>query len=262
MKVSFCTNVFEKEEIEEAIMRLSKLGYDGVELWDQYLKVADIEELNKLLKDASLSVAQLCPYFDFTGTKERCEESLKQVDRYMDYAEIFDAKLIRVFTGKAGSSEAAEPVWHQAIKGLRQMCLKGKDKGISFALETHPGSLMDTMASTQRLLREVDCSNFGVNLQVPLGNEDVYQTAEVLGKYVIHIHAHNWIGGAPAGNWNELTFLDSGDLDFPKFLDILHKKGFNGYISIEHARHRGTRDPLDVAEHEVIYLKKLIEKYE
>lgn len=261
MKVSFCLNVFKSEEMEKAISHLGKLGYDGVEVWDQYLKITDINRLNELLKSSSLSVAQLCPYFDFTDSKEKWQESLKTAQSYIEYAKILDARLIRVFTGHIGSSEATDIIWQQAVEGLRTICLKGKEMGISFALETHPGSLMDSTPSTLRLLKDVACPNLGVNLQVPLDNEDAYQSAETLGKHVIHIHAHNWIGPAPNGQWKTLTYLDKGDLDFPRFLDILHRHGFDGYISIEHGIHRGKDDPYEVAEHEIAYLRKLISQY-
>ena len=260
MKISFCSSVFKDDEMEDALIRLGRLGYDGVELWDQYLKVSDIDKLKTVLEESSLSVAQLCPYFDFTGSKEKWHESLEIVGRYIEYAKILDAKLIRVFTGSVGSNEATEAVWRQAIEGLREMCIKGKEFEISFALETHPGSLMDSSSSTLKLLEDVSCSNLGVNLQVPLDSEDVYQSAEILGKHVIHIHAHNWSGPAPNGCWEKLTYLESGDLDFPRFLGILHRHGFDGYISIEHGTHQGRDDPYHVAEQELGYLRTLVNK--
>ena len=119
---------------------------------------------------------------------------------------------------------------------------------------------MDTTDSTLRLLREVNASNLGVNLQVPLKGEDILESARKLAGHVIHLHAHNWIGKV---NWlheSKMTFLDSGEQDFEGFVRILHEKGFDGYISIEHASHRGRHDPMETAKHEILYLKDLIKR--
>ena len=80
-------------------------------------------------------------------------------------------------------------------------------------------------------------------------------SVEKLGEYVIHIHANNYTkDGTP-------TFLDEGYIDYEAIIRRLRGKfGFNGYISVEHATHRGRHDPLETAKHEVVYLKNLIGK--
>lgn len=258
MKTSFCTNVFRHQDMDAAVVRLAQMGYDGLEFWDQYLVQADIDGLSSLLRRNGIAVSQLCPYFDFVSGRERWEETLKVAERYVEWAGILDCRLIRVFTGDCGSGEASDGQWAAAVEGLRIACGMGAPTGVSFALEAHPGSLMDTSESTLRLLGEVGAANLGVNLQVPLGDEEVMESASKLADRVIHLHAHNWLGLAPGGAWGELTFLDSGDCDFAGFLGRLHQRGFDGYVSIEHGSHNaGRRDPFAVAEHEVRYLKGL-----
>ena len=261
MKISFCTNIFRDEDIAEAIKRLAQLGYDGLEFWDQYLQKADIPWLVEHLQANKIAVSQLCPYFDFTGGKERWEESIKIAEKYISLAQAFWTKLIRVFTGKKGSEEATAEEWQAGVKGLKEICKLGKSEGIQFVLETHQGSLMDTSSSTLRLLEEVGIDNLKVNLQIPLKDEDVMVSAEKLGKYVVHLHAHNWKYLTKDYEWGELTFLDSGSYDFEAFITILHSKGFDGYISIEHGDHEGKHHPFETAEYEIKYLKELIAKF-
>ena len=131
----------------------------------------------------------------------------------------------------------------------------GRSHGIVFPLETHQvihggPNLTDTSATTLRLLEDVGMDNLKVNLQTPLLGESVFYSATELGEHVVHLHAHNWIG-----NFRNRTFLDSGDVDFAGFVQILEDKGFEGYISIEHGDHH---PPYETAVHEARYLKRLI----
>lgn len=260
MNTSFCMGDFAYNDMESAIKKISQLGYDGIELWDQYLSKVDLKWMRNVMESNRISVAQICPYFNFTGTKREWEESISIAKRYVEIAQILNTDLIRTFTGNVGSKEATKEQWQAGVEGLQTICKIGKEKGIRFALETHQGSLMDTSDSTLRLLKEVNMDNLGVNLQVPLKDENIITSAKKLGCYTFHIHAHNWIGSDEDCNPKELTYLDSGEIDFEGFITCLYKEGFDGYISIEHATHQNKRDPYQVAEHEIKYLRNLISR--
>lgn len=255
MKAAFCTGSFSTEEMPEVLKLLKDMGYHGVEFWNQYLIETDIVQLKGLVDEIGLEVAQICPYFNVTGTEKELLDTYEIAERYINYAEILNCKLIRVFTGNVNSSQVDEKKYKQAIEGLKNICEMGREKNIFFVLETHDGSLMDTSAATLKLLNDVDCDNLKVNLQIPLGygREDIFESARLLGEHVIHLHAHNWIG-----NWPNLTYLGEGDYDFKKFVDILRKKGFDGYISIEHGDHMGKRNPFEVAKKEIEYINSKI----
>ena len=252
MKAAFCVNIFPHNEIMNAACRLAQMGYHGIELWDAFLMGQDLEEVKNKLTAFKLEVAQMCPYFNFTGNAEELETTMEIARKYIDMARFLDCKRIRVFTGNRGSCEVDEKTYWQAVEGLKAVC--GMAKDIQFILETHDKNLTDTGPATVKLLNDTGMDNLKVNLQVPLdyGKEDVYESARMLGEHVAHLHAHNWIGG-----WPKLTYLDSGDYDFRKFVEILSSKGFDGYISIEHGDHMGTKDPFEVAQHEIKYLKQV-----
>lgn len=252
MKSAFCMNVFSNEDMADAIKKIGDIGYDGLEFWDQYLIQTDINELSLLLKEKGLKTAQVCPYFNVTGTDQELRNTLKITEEYIQIAKTLDSKFIRVFTGNVSSKDATASQYSQAVDGLQTMCKMGEKEALVFVLETHEGSLMDTSMATIKLLNDVNMSNLKVNLQIPLGygKEDIFETATLLADHVVHVHAHNWIGG-----WPNLTYLGSGDYSFEKFMDILLKKGYHGYISIEHANHLKNNDPYEVAIHEREYLK-------
>lgn len=253
MKIAYCTNVWPLEEIPGACAGLKELGYDGVELWHQYLVSRPLEQIKKEVLDLGLEVAQVCPYFNVTGTKEELDATYEMAKQYIYIARKLDCKRIRVFTGNVGAAEATAEQYMQGVTGLRKICQMAPD--LMFILETHRGSLMESTESTERLVQDVGADNLRVNLQVPMeiSSEQPYDCAEILGRYTSHLHAHNW-----QGNINNLVCLSEGDYDFGRFLSILISKGFDGYISIEHGDHFGKEDPFQVAAKEIAYLKPLI----
>lgn len=78
--------------------------------------------------------------------------------------------------------------------------------------------------------------------------------ASRLGYVTVQVQAHNWIGATDTSG-GQLTYLDSGDLDFANYIRILKRKGFNGYISIDHPNHHPWEE---TAAREIGYLKRLI----
>ncbi len=259
MKLSFCTNVYPIDKIPAACAMLKKLGYDGVELWHQYILSRPIEQVRAETIDLGLEITQLCPYFNVTGTKEQLEESYALARDYIGYAKELNCRLIRVFTGSVSAADATEEQFAQGVLGLRTICDMAPH--LTFVLEMHRGSLMETVEGTLRLLEAVGRDNLRVNLQVPLPDptKDVYQCAEALGKYTVHLHAHNWIGNSDD---HSFVCLGEGVYDFPRFLSILREQGFDGAVSIEHANHLKGDDPDEVAAKEAVYLKNLFKELE
>lgn len=254
MKLSFCTNVYPIDRIPAACAMLKELGYDGVELWHQYIVSRPIERIREEILALGLEIVQLCPYFNLTGTKEQLAASYTLAQDYIGYAEALDCRLIRVFTGEVSAADATPEQFAQGVRGLRTICQM--EPKLTFVLEMHRGSLMESVNGTLRLLEAVDCDNLRVNLQLPLldPTTDVYRCAEALGAYTVHLHAHNWIGRP-----EEYHFVCLGDgvYDFPRFLSILREHGFGGAVSIEHADHLGRDNPDEVAAKEAAYLKAL-----
>ena len=259
MKVGFCLSGNWLLSRPDLVARLDELGYDGVEIWAHAFEEAGIDEVEKIVSRYRFETASVNPYFDFTSSENAFEKSLKTGDEYIEYARRLGCKRIRVFTNEkevfSTGDDASPEQWDQAIEGVREICDRARPHGIGCVLEVHygDGQLCDSSATTLKMVQGVGRSNVTVNLQPPLRDETPYESAENLGPHVTHLHAHNWIGG-----WENLTYLDEGDIDFERFISILRGHGFDGYISIEHA----AKNPFGFAEHNIRYLRGLIEKLE
>lgn len=254
MKISYCTSIFPNAQIPDMCKKLKALGYDGVELWDQYLRTVSVEEVEKNICALGLEIAQLCPYFDLTDSTDALEQSYRTAEHYIALARRLHCRNIRVFTGRVTAQDATAEQFAQCVTGLRTICDMAPE--LYFVLEIHEGTIAESITSTQRLLDAVGRDNLKVNLQLSDHDEYTpYVCAELLGSETVHLHAHNW-----NDRFENLTYLSDGDYDFEKMLTILAEHGFVGFISIEHGTHYGRHDPLEVAGHEAAYLKNLIEK--
>jgi len=244
------------KQLRGQLTRLSQFGYDGVEFWPVNLDQMEIAELAEILQETGLACAQICPYFDFVHGREKLDETMWVAERYVSWSMQLGKPLIRVFTGPGvGAESATTEQWDASFWGLQRICDMAAPHGIRLALECHTGSLMEDAPSALRLIEGVGRPNLGVNLQLPLksGREPIYTSIEQLGHVTWHMHAHNYTALV---NGTMLP-LGEGVLDYRAVLARLIAKGFQGYVSIEHANHEGTRDPWEIAEIEGEYLTNL-----
>ena len=241
----------------EALVRLGRMGYDGVELWQQYLEQADLSRLAGLLAQNGLAALQLCPYFDLVTSDRTVEDSVRLNERFVEMARQLQGDRIRVFTGPVDEKDATPEQYRRCVRGLRRLCDHGGAQGVDYVLEVQHG-VMQTSAGILRLIGDVDRPNVLVNLQLPLRGESWEESVSRLGRHVQHLHAHNW--STREGDFKALTYLGQGVMDFEAFIRALVGNGFDGVISIEHPTRPDTDDPLVVAGKEAEYLKGLLQR--
>lgn len=259
MKIGFCLHGDWLVSQPKLVKLVDELGYDGIEIWAQAFDAVGLDKVQSIVADLNCEVASINPYLDFTGSEESYARSLEMADEFIVYARALNCSRLRTFTSKMKafqtSDEAEHIHWERATSGIREVCDRASAYDITCLMEVHygDGQLYDTTNATIRLLNKIGRGNCAVNLQVPLRDEDPCESADRLGPYVAHLHAHNWYG--EWGNFARLGDPD-GDLDFERYLRILRRHGFDGYISIEHAH----KDPAGIARHEIGYLRDLITK--
>jgi len=106
---------------------------------------------------------------------------------------------------------------------------------ISFALETG----QETAESLLAFLVAVERDNVGVNFDpanmILYGTGDPVEALEVVGPHVISVHAKdgNWPAAGAPGTLGVEMPLGDGAVDFPAFLTILRKFGYDGPLFIE-----------------------------
>lgn len=238
IRISWCTIADKQGKVEELASRASEIGYEGVELWGPHIeeyetRKGEVESLADTLEDLGVEVPAISVYFNWFTHQDPFEANLKLAERYIGYARVLKAPVLRAWVGPLGSAQMSAENWKQAGQGMKQLVELCSNTGITLAIETHRNQPMDTTNSTLKLLNLV-----GDDLKVVLDIYNLYQEGEepkqVLEKlmpWICHIHAKNL---RTTANGKQVTTLRDGDLDWDEFLAHLRSRGYDKWISIEY----------------------------
>jgi len=195
---------------EEALRRIARLGFHAVELiaWDRatlddYYTPARIAALRSVLDGEGLALSE----FVFTPP------GLASLDA-------------------ARRNEAVEHFQRAAdVEVTQQLCALCEERGLRYALESHPYRWVCGAVSLLRLMDHVASPALGVNLDpshmFPQGDLPHIAAYQLAGR-VWHTHVSDNDGTTNA-HWRP----GKGKIDWAAFLDALHATGYSGTISIE-----------------------------
>ncbi|MFI7005284.1 sugar phosphate isomerase/epimerase family protein [Streptomyces sp. NPDC050145] len=112
-------------------------------------------------------------------------------------AVLLGAERIRVWAGGTGSRYVQPDERHATVLRLREAARIAADHGLTLATEFHGNTLTDTVASTLRLLDEVNAANVHTYWQPPLDvpDEEALAGLTELGDRVAAVHAFSWWPG-------------------------------------------------------------------
>ena len=221
--------------MEEFVEDCSKMPLDGVELTSYYFPTPITPEYLRKLKGLAFRLG-----LDISGTAvgndfccppgAKLDEQLALVKQWIDYAEVLDAPVIRIFAGAAQDANV-DAAYKQAVEAIEECCQYAGEHGIYLALENH-GGLTNTPSEMLRLVQAVDSPWFGVNLDT--GNfhgEDIYGDLAKIAPYALNVQVKASVSG-PDGV--------RSPSDFSKLSTILHDSGYRGYVVFEYEE---TGDP-------------------
>ncbi|MDI6735842.1 MAG: sugar phosphate isomerase/epimerase [bacterium] len=275
MKMSFCTIAFRHRPmyLEDMIFIISKLGYNGIEIWGNHLRgyETSLGKIRKILKERKLKVSMISPHFDFTNNYRRWTKSIEDAKKFIAFSVELNCPLIRCFTGQIGSEYATRSQWENGVKGIRHLAELAQKEGITIGIETHPNTLADTTIAVLKLLDEIKMENVKIILDFynmwETEKKDPIDVLNLLYSHTVHIHAKN--ADVRKGKISPFNYvidknrklesirpLGKGDLNYKIILKELLKRGYKSYISVE--CFETERNPLWVAEEEILFIKESI----
>ena len=127
------------------------------------------------------------------------------------------------------TADAGDAVWRRSVEGMRRLAGRTGEAGLLLTLETHGGTLCDTLDGTRRLLDQLPEDGVGICFQPYVEHDTAAAMAafDALGPRVRHLHLQNRKDGAAA-------LLEDGDwTDYRRFLPHVRRSGFDGPMCLE-----------------------------
>ncbi|QDU37979.1 Xylose isomerase-like TIM barrel [Maioricimonas rarisocia] len=163
------------------------------------------------------------------------EFQLEMTRKWIDYAALMGAPVIRIFAGKVPKGETEEVALDRCVEGINQSLDYAATKGVVLALENHGG----ITATPEQLLRIVERVNnspwFGINFDS--GNfrtDDPYGDLEKIAPYAVNAQVKVAI---TAGG-------EKQEADLPRIVGILQDAGYRGYLVLEYEEKEDPREAI------------------
>lgn len=242
---------FRKQSIDEVIALAVKNGLAGIE-WGgdvhcPHGDTARAAEVGRMTRDAGLAVAAYGAYY-------RVVESETQglpFEKVVDSAVALETKIVRIWAGRVTDSLSATPDdWRRVIEETKRLADLAKPAGLILSFEFHSGTLNDRVASTQRLLSEIDRPNVNTLWQPTLckpANENL-EDLRILLPWVSNLHVFHWINGA------ERRPLAEGEADWKAYLEAAHAAPIDRFALLEFVKD----ESVDQFEEDAAVLNRLL----
>ncbi len=249
MKIGFCTIAYRHQKIKmrEICKRIASCGYQQIEVWGGHLHNTSIEEIKQYLQEFSLKPLMLSPYFNFTDGDKQWKNSVVEARKYIDFARDLHCCLIRCFTGRKGSRYSEEKNWKDCVEGIKIVADLAGQYNIDIAIETHSDTLADSFWSIDRLIKEVNRENVGINFDIfnlwEVNDEFIFQVFKRLFPFIKHIHLKNArVKSYPSPfslvhrkrtDLSSICLLEEGKINYEPYLNFLKEKNYRGGLSVE-----------------------------
>jgi len=194
MKISLCTITFRHHllSLEQIADWASRNGFQGIEIWGAHAQNIPFASGHdgRWLEAFGLRVPMISDYLPL----ERPDALTPKTTAVLHQAHRWGSDNIRTFAGKTSSAATCADDRAQITTALCTACAQCADQGCYLLIETHPGTLADTLASTIQLVEEVDHPALAINfdaLHVWEGGDDPVVAHKILRPKIRNCHFKN-----------------------------------------------------------------------
>lgn len=182
---------FRRKTPGQIVSLCERAGLRAVE-WggDVHVPAGDERRAREVLALSRSAGLTVCSY----GSYYRLDQPIDGLLRALDSASALGAPVMRVWAGSKGSQELDEDGRSALIEQLERAEEAAKARGVSLALEYHPGTLTDSRDSVRRLLAEIAPLACGLYWQPRWdwsGEERLASLQDVRGR-LSHLHVFSW----------------------------------------------------------------------
>ncbi len=248
-----------KGDLPTNLRTIAEIGYDGVELAIRDPRLVDLDELERLTRQAGLTVPAIGTGqawgeegLSFTDPQKAVRlQAVERIRSHLPVAKRFGAVLIiGLIRGVVKPGVESTQAMDWLVEALQVCSAEAATLGVRLALEPinrYETTLINTTSQGLELILRVGAANFGLLLDtfhMNIEEPSIEASLRLCGSSIFHFHvadSNRWPPGA-------------GHLDFKSILQALRETGYQGWISGEFLPQP---DAVTAARDGLAYLKKM-----
>ena len=255
MKLAFSTNAYLKFSFAEAVKRLAKIGYAGVEImadvphaWPAYMLPEQKQAIKKALADNKLAISNINSFMMHAINDPRQKywhPSWIEPDRHYRQIRIEHTKRALTLAKELGApcitTEPGGPVepgqsWKSAlqlfVEMLKPVAAHAEKEGVLLLVEPEPGLLIETVDQFLEFMQHVQSPAVGMNFDIGHAycvKDDPATTIPRCAKFIRHFHLED----IAATRVHQHLVPGEGAIEFAAALKAIRAMNYQGWITIE-----------------------------
>jgi len=250
MILGYSTNAFVKFSVFEAVEKIGRLGFGGVEIMCDrpHLYPPDYDEKNltrlkTLIDDQGLKVTNLNSFTLFAvgdtylpswiePREERREIRIQHTLQCLKVADFFGCKNISVPPGGPVGEISREKAMTLFHRGLERVAPLAQELDIKILVEPEPDLLMENTREFKEFIVDVKSPAIGVNFDIGhffCAGEDPSGAFEELFEWIGHVHLED----IAANRAHNHLVLGHGAIQFQEVFKTMINLGYEGDVSLE-----------------------------
>lgn len=236
--------------LEQFIERAVEMHFDAVDMTVYYMKSTDpgyIENLRHLeYKNAAVFSGAACGVSMAVADSAKRADTLTQIKRWIDVADLLGAPHLRVLAGKLPQGSTLHEATTWVVETMKAASDYSGGKGIMLGAADHVGVSQSAEVCLE-IMHRVNSPYAGINIDfshfAPTLMQGSYAQIASCIPYATNTHIRN-------------TFDDGSMIDMDRLRKIFANAGFKGFMSYEGAEMNTTETPAQITE-----IQRLFKKY-
>lgn len=255
MKFGFRTAGFNSWNIKLALLKLSQLGYNGVELCLEHpqlnlknLNDKTIRSLKDYLDKLGLEVASVSYHGDIDPLPMKIANTIKAIK----IAGFFPPKLL-IFNCEKVIPNRKQKQFKELVNRINKLLKVAKDYAVTLAIEPEPGLIISNTNEALLLLKEINSPYLAVNLDIGhsyISDESIVKAIRSLKDHIAHVHLEDI-----KNKIHKHLMPGEGEIDFKEVFSAFQEISYKGYFVVDLFNIK--KDPLILADKSLEKLREI-----